>query len=387
MIILSYNLRGGGIRAKRKRVGFLIQKGDVDLCFIQETKLSGIGMNLVKEMWGGVDVEWSFLDAIGASGGILTVWKKDFFGLNYSFICEGFLGLCVEKEGKLVYFVNVYTSCDKPTRRRTWKKLCEFKNNNTEGYWCIGGDFNSTSSLDERIGVPNSGYSMDLRFFNEFIEEMGLVDLPTIGGFSKEEVCTRPEPHGINLNVLPLGDSLDLEKPFSEEEIKDAIWSCDGNKSLGPDGFSLEFFKRFWFLLKDDLMKLCNDFYLKGTLVNAITSSFLALIPKKKNPQDLSEYRPICLVGSIYKILAKILAARMRGVLDKLISITQTAFVPGRSMMDVVLMVNEILDWEKRKKRGCLLLKVDFEKAYDSISWNYLRWIMGRMGFGKRWMN
>ncbi|XP_058767209.1 uncharacterized protein LOC131640851 [Vicia villosa] len=205
-------------------------------------------------------------------------------------------------------------------------------------------------------------------------------------GFFQEEVCSRPEPHGINLNKLSMVDSLELEKPISEEEVKDAIWSCDGNKSPGRDGYSLEFFKRFWFLLKDDLLKLCNDFHSKGTLVKAITSSFLALIPNKKNPQDLSEYRPISLVGSIYKIIAKILAARMRCVLDKLVSPNQTAFVPGRSMMDGVLMVSKILDWAKRKKRGCLLLKVDFEKAYDSISWNYLRWIMGRMGFGKRWL-
>ncbi|XP_058761431.1 uncharacterized protein LOC131634822 [Vicia villosa] len=221
------------------------------------------------------------------------------------------------------------------------------------------------------------------------VKEMHALDnlFVHFAGFFKEEICTRPEPHGIDLKVLPLGDSLDLEKPFSEKEIKEAIWSCDGNKSPGPDGFSLEFFKRFWFLLKEDLMKLCNDFFSKGTLVKAISSSFLALIPKKKNPQGLSEYRPICLVGSIYKILAKILAARIRGVLDKVISTNQTAFVPGRSMMDGVLMVNEILDWAKRKKKGCLLLKVDFEKAYDSISWNYLRWIMRRMGFGKKWMN
>ncbi|XP_058775262.1 uncharacterized protein LOC131649520 [Vicia villosa] len=236
----------------------------------------------------------------------------------------------------------------------------------------------------EEEGTPYAPWSLGGRL--EEVKEIKDFIFKHFDGFFKEEVSTRPEPHGINLKVLSLGDSLDLEKPFSEEEIKDAIWSCDGKKSPGPDGFSLEFFKRFWLILKDDLMKLCNDFYLKGTLVKAITSSFLALIPKKNNPQDLSEYRPICLVGSIYKILAKILAARMRGVLDKLISINQTAFVPGRSMMDGVLMVNEMLDWAKRKKRGCLLLKVDFEKAYNSISWNYLRWIMGKMRFGKRWM-
>src|SRR3954469_10167986 len=128
MIIFFLNLRGGGSRVKRKRIGYHIQKGEVDVCFIQETKKSGIEGNVVKEMWGDNLVEWSHSDAIGASGGILTMWKKDFFILNYSFRGEGFLGLCVEKEGKLIYFVNVYASCDFNTRKRTWDKLCEFKN-------------------------------------------------------------------------------------------------------------------------------------------------------------------------------------------------------------------------------------------------------------------
>ncbi|XP_058768181.1 uncharacterized protein LOC131641903 [Vicia villosa] len=182
MIILSLNIRGGGNWAKRKRVGFLIQKGDVDLCFIRETKLSGISLDSVRELWGGLEVEWSYLDANGAFGGILTMWKKDFFSLIYSFRGEGFLGLCVEKDGKLTYYVNVYASCDKITRRRTWKNLCDFKNNNTVGSWCIGVDFNSISTLDEKIGVTIRDYSRDTRSFNDFIEEMELVDLPTIGG-------------------------------------------------------------------------------------------------------------------------------------------------------------------------------------------------------------
>src|SRR4051812_28594900 len=76
----------------------------------------------------------------------------------------------------------------------------------------------------------------------------------------------------------------------------------------------------------------------------------------------------------------------MRRVVDKLVSSNQSTFVPGRSMTDGVLMVNEILNWTKRKKKWFLLLKVDLEKAYDSISWNYLRWILEKMGFGKRWM-
>src|SRR4051812_28960117 len=131
---------------------------------------------------------------------------------------------------------------------------------------------------------------------------------------------------------------------------------------------------------------MCNEFHSKGSLVKSITSYFLALIPKTNNPQSLGEFRPICLVGSIYKIIAKILAARLMKVIGKLVSTNQTAFVTGRNMMDGVLLVNEIIDWPRRKKRSCLLLKVYFEKAYDSVSWQYLRETMIRMGFGNRWI-
>ncbi|XP_058775210.1 uncharacterized protein LOC131649465 [Vicia villosa] len=182
MIIFSLNLRGGGSRAKRKRVGYHIRKGDVDICFIQETKLSGIEFSVVKEMWGDNQVEWSYLDANGALGGILTMWKKYLFNLVFCFRGEGFLGLCVEKEGKLIYFVNVYASCDITTRIRSWERLCEFKNNNSKGSWCIGGDFNSITSLEERIGISTRSYRREISSFKEFIENMELVDLPTIGG-------------------------------------------------------------------------------------------------------------------------------------------------------------------------------------------------------------
>ncbi|XP_058760864.1 uncharacterized protein LOC131634228 [Vicia villosa] len=206
------------------------------------------------------------------------------------------------------------------------------------------------------------------------------------GNVPEEVVEKRPTLSGVHLKSLSEPESLFLERPFTEKEVEDAIWSCDGNKSAGPDGYSLEFYKRFWLVIRKGVLRLCNDFHGKGSLVKSITSSFLALIPKNNNPQNLGEYRPICLVGSIYKIIAKILAARLKEVIGILVSNNQTAFVPGRTMMDGVLLVNELLYWMRKKKRGCILLKVDFEKAYDSVSWQYLREMMMRMGFGDRWM-
>lgn len=139
MIIISYNIRGGGSRTKRKRVVFLVQKGEADVIFIQETKLCNVELSTIKDIWGDDRVEWSYSDANGASGGMLTMWKKNLFTLLYSFKGDKYLGLCVEQKVRLVYLVNIYALCDSSVRRRTWKKLVDFKNHNSHGSWCVDG--------------------------------------------------------------------------------------------------------------------------------------------------------------------------------------------------------------------------------------------------------
>ncbi|XP_058750847.1 uncharacterized protein LOC131623866 [Vicia villosa] len=142
----------------------------------------------------------------------------------------------------------------------------------------------------------------------------------TISSLEGVNDIMEPLPEGLNLNSLNDDDCNWLERPFSEEEIKEAVWSCDGNKSAGPDGYSTEFFKQNWELLKGDVFKLVEDFHNKARLTKACTSSFRTLVPKNKCPQSLSEYRHICLVRSLYKVLSKILASRLRSILGKLVS-------------------------------------------------------------------
>ncbi|MCI00018.1 LINE-1 reverse transcriptase like, partial [Trifolium medium] len=112
---------------------------------------------------------------------------------------------------------------------------------------------------------------------------------------------------------------------------------------------------------------------------------FITLIPKKDNPANLNDFRPISLVGSIYKVLSKVLANRMKKFLPKLIDETQSAFVQGRQILDGVLIANEVIDEAKRKKRDVLLFKVDFEKAYDSVDWDFLDFVMEKMHFPEKW--
>ncbi|GAU25188.1 hypothetical protein TSUD_150870 [Trifolium subterraneum] len=103
----------------------------------------------------------------------------------------------------------------------------------------------------------------------------------------------------------------------------------------------------------NDIMAFLSEFHKSAILPKAITTSFLALIPKKDHPQSLSDYRPICLVSCLYKILSKVLAARLKKVMGKLISDVQTAFLPNRQILDGVLVVNELIDLAKRRQDKC----------------------------------
>ena len=100
--------------------------------------------------------------------------------------------------------------------------------------------------------------------------------------------------------------------------------------------------------------------------------------------EDFKDLRPISLVGGLYKILTKVLANRIKRVMDKVISKSQNAFVEGRQILDAVLIANEIVDSTLRRKRCGLISKLDIEKAYDNISWEFLYQAMGKMGFGSR---
>ncbi|MCH93790.1 LINE-1 reverse transcriptase like, partial [Trifolium medium] len=186
-------------------------------------------------------------------------------------------------------------------------------------------------------------------------------------------------------SILSSSDGDKLVQPFLMEEIKAAVWDCDSYKSPGPDGVNLGFFKDFWEILKIDLLNFFAEFHRQGILTKGLNSTFITLIPKVANPQRVAEFRPIALVSSIYKILAKVLANRLRSVIGKVVSHSQSAFISGRQILDGVLIANELVDEAKREKKELLMFKVDFEKAYDSVDWDYLDDVMKTMHFPVLW--
>jgi len=195
----------------------------------------------------------------------------------------------------------------------------------------------------------------------------------------------RPGIQGLNFRKLSYVEAGNLTRPFSLEEVKQAVWDCDGRKSPGPDGINFDFIRKFWDILKNDFMTFLSEFHRNGKLTKGLNSTFIALIPKVHNPQSLNDFRPISLVGCMYKVLAKVLANRLRIVIDNVVSDSQLVFVKGKQILDGILIANEVVDEAKHKNKELLLFKVDFEKAYDSVDLKYLDAVMVNMNFPTLW--
>lgn len=157
----------------------------------------------------------------------------------------------------------------------------------------------------------------------------------------------------------------------------------EGAKAPGPDGFSMYFYQVCWDIIKDDLMLVFLEFFKRGILSKAMKSTFLVLIPKIDGASDMGDYRPISLVTSLYKIISKVLACRLRLVIGEVVSATQSAFIQGRQILDSTLIANECVDSMKKCKNKWVVCKVDMEKAYDRVDWDLLFWALRKKGFGE----
>ncbi|GMJ11562.1 hypothetical protein HRI_004825400 [Hibiscus trionum] len=178
-----------------------------------------------------------------------------------------------------------------------------------------------------------------------------------------------------------------LERKFSENEVWEAILSMESSRAPGPDGFNIGFYKKFWGVLKGEIMNFFENFYNGLGWDAEVNYAFIALIPKCTSPENINDFRPISLVSSIYKILAKVLSRRFKGVLQDIISDTQFAFVAGRQILDCSFLANEAVDYIQRMGLKGLVFKTDFRRAYDSVDWDFLIFILKKMGCGPRWCN
>ena len=132
-------------------------------------------------------------------------------------------------------------------------------------------------------------------------------------------------------------------------------------------------------------MVVFRDFFVSEKFVKSLNSTFIVMVPKKEGAEDFKDFRPISLVGSLYKLVAKVLANRLKKVMDRVVNKAQNAFVEGKQILDTSLIANEVIDSMVRKEKG-ILCKHDVEKAYDKLNWKFLLLVLKDMGFDYKWI-
>lgn len=172
------------------------------------------------------------------------------------------------------------------------------------------------------------------------------------------------------------------------QDIQSAFYALPKNKVPGPDGYPAEFFTAHWKTVGQDVIDAIQEFFTSGRLLQQWNATILTLIPKKPNAVLISDFRPISCCNTVYKVIAKLLANRLKKVLRSVISNTQSAFIPGRLLVENVLMATELVqgyNWKNISKRS--ILKVDLKKAFDSLNWDFILFILKALSFPDSFVN
>jgi hypothetical protein len=180
-----------------------------------------------------------------------------------------------------------------------------------------------------------------------------------------------------------------LMQPFSSKEISRALFQISSSKGPGLDGMIALFFQKYWHIVGVDVTLAILDFLNSGRMLGSINFTNIALIPKVKNLECMAKFRLISLCNVLYKIVSKVLVNRMKPILLRVISDSQSAFVLGRLITDNVIMTFEVLHYFKNLRTGNnvqMVAKLDMSKAYDRVKWNYFQDILLKLGFHRRWV-
>lgn len=350
---------------------------------------------LVKTAWSSFQFTGyngaQFIRKMKALKSWLKTWNQECFGNvgeKLKFCCDNLNKLEVASESKTL------SQIEKDLRRqlssdivrlhrlneRMWKQKSREK-------WIKEGDRNTKFFHLVAKGRQRKKNLDSLMVDGRMITEPKDIQQAVVNHFSAQfddEDWARPRLDGIPFKAISEDMASSLEAPFEELEIKNVVWGCGVSKAPGPDGFNFNFIWKMWSTFKPDVHQFLKDFQFSGKLARGVNSFFIALIPKVLNPISLKEFRPISLVGCLYKILAKLLANRIKSSLVSIISDTQSAFVKGRQILDGGLIANEVIDSMKKCRKGGVFLKIDFEKVYDCVNWSFLRYMLMQMGFGNK---
>lgn len=179
----------------------------------------------------------------------------------------------------------------------------------------------------------------------------------------------------------------ELIREVSQEEVEDIIKTMAKDKSPGPDGWTIELFQHFFEQIGAELTEVVEESRRKGEIYAPFNSTFIALIPKKEDPESFEDFRPISLCNCIYKIIAKVIVVRLKPILSKCISSEQFGFLDGRQIHEAIGVAQETIHSIRQTNKKGAVIKIDLSKAYDRISWTYLRMLLTHLGFKLDFIN
>ncbi|XP_019151047.1 PREDICTED: uncharacterized protein LOC109147845 [Ipomoea nil] len=181
-----------------------------------------------------------------------------------------------------------------------------------------------------------------------------------------------------------------LLQSFTVEEVKDALFAMYPDKAPVADGMNPGFYQHFWDVVGGDVASFVINCVETCELPPGLNNTDIVLIPKKNNPEMVTDLRPIALSNVVYRVIAKIMTNRMKPLMDDIISESQSAFIPDRLITDNILLAAEVGHFLNRKQCGLGgwgALKLDMAKAYDRMEWPYLRNMMMALGFHRNWVD
>ncbi|XP_074304372.1 uncharacterized protein LOC141639082 [Silene latifolia] len=180
-----------------------------------------------------------------------------------------------------------------------------------------------------------------------------------------------------------------LTREYDEEEVLEALNQMHPLKAPGPDGMNGLFYQTYWHVVGPLVVKTVLNVLRGGAFPTGMNHTFIVLIPKKKEPDKMSDFRPISLCNVTYKIVSKVLANRLKLFLGDIVSENQSSFTPGRLISDNILVAFELIHHMKntRHEEGHMALKLDMSKAYDRVEWSFLKQTLLKMGMHGDWVN
>ncbi|GJV71855.1 RNA-directed DNA polymerase, eukaryota [Tanacetum coccineum] len=419
---------GLGNKVKRSWIKELCQKHRINFVSIQETKAENIDLRTIKDLWGNQMFDHVVGPSVGCSGGgmVISCDIGDFNEKSLNIVEPNGL---IRLKKKLQALKIAIKAWSKEAKKRSNDRKINLQHNLSEVDKIIDQGKSNDEILNKRITLLNELQELNSlnaieisqkakvrwsiegdensKYFHgilnkkrsqlairgtlvngEWISEPHRVKNEFFSHFKKQ--FSPPQTPRIRFDFtfptrLSSDQVEDLEHIVTYDEVKRAVWDCGTNKSPRPDGFSFEFYHKYWTTIDEDVFQAVRDFFVNGHFPRGCNSSFIALIPKIQDAKILKVFRLISLIGSVYKIIAKILANRLCLVLPYLISDVQSAFVLNRQILDGPFILNELLSWCKFKKSKGMIFKVDFEKAFDSVKWDYLDETLKAFGFGSKW--